>query len=129
MAIEHADFEGIERLALVLGEWMWSPKMVCQIFWYFLLCAGGEIVSTFGNPEKVKLGHCELIEEVMIGEDKVSKILVMLPAHCERGGREGGKEGGRMNMHVLSCVCVCMCVYVCVCVCVCVCVVTHSLHF
>ena len=32
---------------------------------------GGEIVSTFGNPEKVRLGHCKLIEEVMIGEDKV----------------------------------------------------------
>ena len=32
---------------------------------------GGEIVSTFGNPEKVKLGKCKLIEEVMIGEDKV----------------------------------------------------------
>ena len=32
---------------------------------------GGEIVSTFGNPEKVKLGRCKLIEEVMIGEDKV----------------------------------------------------------
>ena len=51
MAIEHADFEGIERLALVLG---------------------GEIVSTFGHPEKVKLGSCKLIEEVMIGEDRVS---------------------------------------------------------
>ena len=34
MAIEHADFDGIERLALVLG---------------------GEVVSTFGDPEKVKL--------------------------------------------------------------------------
>ena len=33
--------------------------------------AGGEIVSTFGSPEKVKLGHCKLIEEIMIGEDKV----------------------------------------------------------
>lgn len=53
MAIEHADFEGIERLALVLG---------------------GEIVSTFGHPEKVKLGSCKLIEEVMIGEDRVSKL-------------------------------------------------------
>ena len=51
MAIEHADFEGIEQLALVLG---------------------GEIVSTFGNPDKVKLGTCKLIEEVIIGEDKVS---------------------------------------------------------
>lgn len=50
MAIEHADFEGVEHLALVLG---------------------GEIVSTFNNPEKVKLGSCKLIEEIMIGEDKV----------------------------------------------------------
>ena len=50
MAIEHADFEGIEQLALVLG---------------------GEIVSTFFSPEKVKLGSCDLIEEVMIGEDRV----------------------------------------------------------
>lgn len=57
MAIEHADFEGIEQLALVLG---------------------GEIVSTFGNPEKVKLGSCKLIEEVMIGEDKVRSKWVKL---------------------------------------------------
>merc|ERR1712126_149036 len=50
MAIEHADFEGVERLALVTG---------------------GEIVSTFYNPESVKIGSCKLIEEVMIGEDKL----------------------------------------------------------
>eukprot|EP00794_Sanderia_malayensis_P012792 gene12792-14103_t len=50
MAIEHADFEGVERLALVTG---------------------GEIVSTFGKPELVKLGKCKLIEEIMIGEDKL----------------------------------------------------------
>lgn len=43
MAVEHADFDGIERLALVTG---------------------GEIVSTFGHPELVKLGRCDLIEEV-----------------------------------------------------------------
>lgn len=43
MAIEHADFDGIERLALVTG---------------------GEIVSTFDSPDKVKLGHCKLIEQV-----------------------------------------------------------------
>ncbi|KAL7371089.1 hypothetical protein ABVT39_018664 [Epinephelus coioides] len=48
MAIEHADFVGVERLALVTG---------------------GEITSTFDHPELVKLGHCKLIEEVMIGED------------------------------------------------------------
>jgi len=50
MAIEHADFEGIERLALVTG---------------------GEITSTFNDPANVKLGHCKLIEEIMIGEDKL----------------------------------------------------------
>eukprot|EP00055_Hartaetosiga_balthica_P007422 m.25457 g.25457 ORF g.25457 m.25457 type:complete len:531 (-) comp5769_c0_seq1:2219-3811(-) len=53
MSIEHADFEGVERLALVLG---------------------GEIVSTFDTPDKVKLGKCDLIEEVMIGEDKLIKF-------------------------------------------------------
>lgn len=53
MAIEHADFEGVERLALVLG---------------------GEIVSTFGEPDKVKLGRCKVIEEVMIGEDKLIRF-------------------------------------------------------
>ncbi|VDM95752.1 unnamed protein product [Thelazia callipaeda] len=53
MAIEHADFEGIERLALVLG---------------------GEIVSTFDSPELVKLGSCNLIEEIMIGEDRLLRF-------------------------------------------------------
>jgi len=52
-AIEHADFEGVERLALVTG---------------------GEIVSTFDNPERVKLGYCDLIEEIMLGEDKVIRF-------------------------------------------------------
>lgn len=55
MSIEHADFEGVERLALVTG---------------------GEIASTFDAPDKVKVGRCEVIEEIMIGEDKVSR--------CER---------------------------------------------
>jgi len=53
MAIEHADFDGIERLALVTG---------------------GEIVSTFDHPELVKLGTCKLIEEIIIGEDKVIRF-------------------------------------------------------
>jgi len=53
MAIEHADFEGVERLALVLG---------------------GDVLSTFDAPEKAKLGKCELIEEIMIGEDKMIRF-------------------------------------------------------
>lgn len=53
MAIEHADFEGVERLALVLGA---------------------EIVSTFDHPELVRLGHADLIEEIVIGEDKLIRF-------------------------------------------------------
>jgi len=53
MAIEHADFDGIERLAAVTG---------------------GEVASTFDNPEKVQLGYCDVIEEVMIGETKVLRL-------------------------------------------------------
>ena len=33
--------------------------------------AGGEIASTFDTPEAVKLGRCKVIEEIMIGEDKL----------------------------------------------------------
>ena len=40
-AIEHADFEGVERLSLVTG---------------------GEIASAFGHPELVRLGRHDLIE-------------------------------------------------------------------
>ena len=34
--------------------------------------AGGEITSTFDHPELVKLGYCDLIEEIIVGEDKVA---------------------------------------------------------
>jgi T-complex protein 1 subunit beta len=50
LAVEHADFDGVERLALVTGA---------------------DIVSTFDEPENVKLGTCKLIEEIMIGEDRL----------------------------------------------------------
>jgi len=53
MAIEHADFDGVERLAAVLGA---------------------EITSTFDHPESVKLGTCKVIEELMIGEDRVIRF-------------------------------------------------------
>lgn len=54
VAIEHADFDGVERLALVTG---------------------GEIVSTFDDPEKVKLGSADLVEQAMIGEDTVIRFV------------------------------------------------------
>lgn len=50
MVIEHADFDGVERLSAILGS---------------------DILSTFDNPESAKLGTCDSIEEIMIGEDKV----------------------------------------------------------
>merc|ERR1711871_420490 len=53
MAIEHSDFDGTERLAAELGS---------------------DIISTFDNPEETKLGFCQKIEEIMIGEDKVIKF-------------------------------------------------------
>ena len=52
-SIEHADFDGVERLALVTG---------------------GEITSTFDHPENVKIGQCDLIEEVIIGEDTLIRF-------------------------------------------------------
>lgn len=52
-SIEHADFDGVERLALVTG---------------------GEICSTFDDPEGNVLGTCDLIEEIMIGEDRLIKF-------------------------------------------------------
>jgi T-complex protein 1 subunit beta len=71
MAIEHADFEGVERLAQVLGK---GKRMICFFLLTKLICLGGDIVSTFDTPDKVRLGKCALIEEVMIGEDKLIKF-------------------------------------------------------
>jgi T-complex protein 1 subunit beta len=45
MAIEHADFDGMERLSAVLG---------------------GQIVSTFDTPEQVVVGECQVIEQVRL---------------------------------------------------------------
>lgn len=87
MAIEHADFEGVERLALVLG---------------------GEIVSTFDSPQTVKLGHCDLIEEVMIGEDKLLKFSgVELGEACTivlRGATQQILDEAERSLHDALCV-------------------------
>jgi T-complex protein 1 subunit beta len=52
-SIEHADFDGVERLALVTGA---------------------EIASTFDYPDSVTLGHCDLVEEIIIGEDTLIRF-------------------------------------------------------
>nr|CDJ89490.1 Chaperonin Cpn60 TCP-1 domain containing protein [Haemonchus contortus] len=87
MAIEHADFEGIERLALVLG---------------------GEIVSTFDTPENVKFGSCDLIEEMMIGEDRLLRFSgVPLGEACSivlRGATQQILEEAERSLHDALCV-------------------------
>lgn len=87
MSIEHADFEGVERLALVLG---------------------GEITSTFDNPEKVRLGHCAKIEEVIIGEDKLIRFSgVALGEACTivlRGATKEILDEAERSMHDALCV-------------------------
>ncbi|VDN60740.1 unnamed protein product [Dracunculus medinensis] len=87
MAIEHADFEGIERLALVLG---------------------GEIVSTFDMPENVKLGSCDLIEEVMVAEDRFLRFSgVPIGEACTivlRGATEQILDEAERSLHDALCV-------------------------
>jgi T-complex protein 1 subunit beta len=38
------------------------------------LVTGDEIASTFKRPDLVKLGHCDLIEETLIGDVRVCGI-------------------------------------------------------
>ena len=87
MAIEHADFEGIERLALVLG---------------------GEIVSTFDSPETVKYGSCDLIEMVTIGEDSLLRFSgVPLGNACSivlRGSTQQILDEAERSLHDALCV-------------------------
>jgi hypothetical protein len=45
LAIEHADFDGVERLAAVLG---------------------GEVTSTFDHPEQVILGECRSLKRYVL---------------------------------------------------------------
>lgn len=87
MAIEHADFDGIERLALVTG---------------------GEIVSTFDHPELVKLGQCDLIEQIMIGEDTLLRFAgVALGEACTiviRGATKQIIDEAERSLHDALCV-------------------------
>ena len=44
--------------------------------WSFLIIIiiGGEIVSTFGKPELVKIGKCDLIQQIQIGDETLLKF-------------------------------------------------------
>jgi len=87
MAIEHADFDGIERLAN---------------------CLDAEIASTFATPEAIRLGTCELVEEIMIGEDRVLKFSgVAKGAACTiilRGANGSTLDEAERSLHDALCV-------------------------
>ncbi|XP_050702840.1 T-complex protein 1 subunit beta-like [Eriocheir sinensis] len=87
MAIEHADFAGIERLALVTG---------------------GEIASTFDAPELVNLGTCDVIEECIIGEDRMIRFSgVKMGEACTvvlRGATTQILEEAERSLHDALCV-------------------------
>eukprot|EP01135_Chromosphaera_perkinsii_P004396 Nk52_evm47s279 gene=Nk52_evmTU47s279 len=87
MAIEHADFDGVERLALVCGA---------------------EIVSTFDHPESTRLGTCDLIEEIMIGEDRLLRFAgVQLGEACTvvlRGATNQILDEAERSLHDALCV-------------------------
>ncbi|KAL6769614.1 CCT2 [Auxenochlorella protothecoides x Auxenochlorella symbiontica] len=87
MAIEHLDFDGTERLALVTG---------------------GEIVSTFDDPTRVKLGECKLIEEIMIGNERMIHFSgCKLGEACTivlRGASQHVLDEGERSLHDALCV-------------------------
>ncbi|CAB39013.4 T-complex protein 1, beta subunit [Plasmodium falciparum Santa Lucia] len=60
MTIEHSDFDGMERLAN---------------------CLDAEIASTFEKDLNIKLGYCDKIEEIIIGEDKLVRF-----SGCKKNG-------------------------------------------
>ena len=65
VSIEHADFDGIERLAAVTG---------------------GEIASTFDRPDLATLGECALIDEIMVSTRTYTVMYffwVYVHVHCD----------------------------------------------
>lgn len=81
-SIEHADFDGVERLALVTGA---------------------EVASTFDNPDKVRIGRCDSIKEIIIGEDTFLKFSgVAAGEACTivlRGATEQGLDEAERSLH------------------------------
>jgi len=87
LSVEHADFDGIERLAAVTG---------------------GEIASTFDKPELVSLGECGLIDEIMVGEEKLMRFSGCKAGHaCSvvlRGASSHLLDEAERSLHDALCV-------------------------
>ena len=87
ITIEHADFEGVERLALTTG---------------------GQIASTFDNPDATILGHCDTVEEITIGDDRLVRFSGgNANAACTivlRGGTQQILDEAERSLHDALCV-------------------------
>lgn len=89
MCIEHADFEGVERLSKALGA---------------------QILSTFDNPDDADkvLGFTETVSEIIIGEDKLIKFTgCKLGESCSvvlRGSSEHLLDEAERSLHDALCV-------------------------
>jgi T-complex protein 1 subunit beta len=87
-SIEHADFDGVERLALVTGA---------------------EIASTFDSPPgSIKLGSAKVVEEIMIGEDRMVHFSgCLLNEACTivlRGASQHVLDEAERSLHDALCV-------------------------
>lgn len=82
--------------------------MNSPLYVFTLFSTGGEIVSTFDNPDQVKLGQCDLIEEVIIGEDRLIKFSgVKLGEACTiilRGATQQILDEADRSLHDALCV-------------------------
>ncbi|CDJ61297.1 TCP-1/cpn60 family chaperonin, putative [Eimeria maxima] len=81
-AIEHSDFDGMERLAAALGA---------------------EILSTFDDPSEKPLGFCAKMEEIVIGDDTAIRFSGCKEgAACTvvlRGSSEQGLDEAERSLH------------------------------
>ena len=69
---------------------------------------GAEIASTFENPSSIRLGACKLIEEILIGEEKLIHFAgVALGEACTivlRGANSHLLDEAERSMHDALCV-------------------------
>ncbi|KAK2962592.1 putative T-complex protein 1 subunit beta [Blattamonas nauphoetae] len=87
VSIEHAEFDGIEHLAAITGA---------------------EIVSEFREGADYRLGTCKLIEEVIIGEDRVIRFSGLPKAGAStivlRGANQHVLDEAERSLHDALCV-------------------------
>ena len=87
MAIEHADFEGVERLAFATGAL---------------------VTSVFDDPQGAVLGYADVVEEVLVGEERMVRFSGLpVGAACTvvlRGATPQILEEAERSLHDAFCV-------------------------